>query len=519
MAATRRSFMKPTIRIHQSGKVVSIVNAEIGDSFLAVITGAGLFLDAPCGGNGRCGKCTIRLTPGGEEVKACRTYVSGDADVYMPEEMEMKIAEKGESTHKLTGETSGRFGVAVDIGTTTVVAHLTDLETKARLATASGVNAQRPYGADVISRIQYSAENGHETLTKLIRGQLADLIQKLCDKTGASKDSIHYISIAGNTIMEHFFANLSPVGMGVAPFAPESLFGDDIPAGDDLPVASDAKIYMTPSVASYVGGDITAGMLAAGLEDEQGPCVYLDIGTNGEIAMKVGNKYYCCATAAGPAFEGAEISKGMAAVAGAINHVSWENGKLYYDVIGETEPKGLCGSGLIDALATMLNIGAVDETGRLITPEEATPDVAPYLGKKDGKNAFWFSRESDVYMIADDIRKLQLAKAAIAAGIQTLVHSSGVDEVKLFLLAGGFGSYMDKKSAARIGLFPQSFLPNARTVGNTAGEGAAITLCSEEARKTLTSMRERCEYIELSESAYFMDQYIDQMMFEENPEE
>ncbi len=511
--------MNRTIRIYRSGKLLSTTAAEDGASLLECVTAAGHFLDAPCGGKGRCGKCLVRLTPGGEEVKACRTYVEGDTEIYLPEDMDMKIAESGAGAHEHAYDHEGPLGVAIDIGTTTVVAHLTDIPTKKRLATASGVNAQRPFGADVISRIQYSSENDYMELTRIIRGQIAGLIEDLLKKTGADKEEIKLLSIAGNTIMEHFFAGLDPEGMGVAPFRPVSLFGDCVPAGGDLPIAGDAQIYMAPAVASYVGGDITAGMLASDLEHEQGPAVYLDIGTNGEIAMKVGDIYYCCATAAGPAFEGAEISKGMAAVTGAINHCSWDESGLRYEVIGNTAPKGLCGSGLIDGLALMLTVGAVDGTGRLVTPEEADERVAPYLGKtSEGKNAFFFSREDNVYINGDDVRKLQLAKAAIAAGIDTLMHHAGRDTASAFLLAGGFGSYMNQVSAARIGLFPKSFLPVSRTMGNTAGEGAAIALCSPEARDTLNDMRARCSYIELSESAYFMDRYIDQMMFLEQEE-
>ena len=507
--------MAVKIRIFQDGKVLSRTEGEIGQSLLEVVSKAGHFLDAPCGGNGRCGKCLVRLSPDGEEVKSCRTYVEGDTDIYLPSVMNMKIAETGAGAAHNTEDAHGPFGVAIDIGTTTVVVHLTDLPTKARIATASGVNAQRTYGADVISRIQYCAENGHETLTKLIRGQIADLINQTLKKTGKKPEEIKYVSVAGNTVMEHLFANLSPVTIGVAPFKCLSLFGGELTDVSDLPVAEDAKIYMAPAVASYVGGDITAGMLASDLESIEGTCVYLDIGTNGEIAMKVGNKYYCCATAAGPAFEGAEISKGMAAITGAVNHAEWKDGKLVLHTVGDAEPIGLCGSGLLDVLSIMLNTGVVDETGRLLGKDELEEPVASYAGQKDGKNVFWVSEENDVYMNSDDVRKLQLAKSAISAGIRTLMHHAGVEEVDWFLLAGGFGSYMDKTSGARIGMFPAEFVPVTRTMGNTAGEGAALTLCSEQARKTVEDICARCEYIELSESRYFNDVYIDEMMFPE----
>jgi len=545
--------MTHKIRIYRTGKLTGEIEASSGETLLGLISAAGIFLDAPCGGKGKCGKCLVQLEPAGEQVLACQTRADRNMDVYLPDDMEMRIADagagslletgsrttegsatgssgasaQGRTTEGSTTGSSGasaqgsarearRLGLAVDIGTTTVVAHLTDMDTGERLATASGVNAQRPFGADVISRIQYSADNGHEALTRLIREQLAKLILETCASSGEQSENIIYISIAANTIMEHLAAGYSPVGMGVVPFTTVSLFGNEIPAEADLPVAGDALIYYAPAIDSYVGGDITAGMLAAGLEDMEGPVVYLDIGTNGEIALKTGDKYYCCATAAGPAFEGAEITMGMAAVSGAVNHVEWDGG-LKLSIIGDTKPRGLCGSGLLDALAVLLETGAVDETGRLLSPEEISHEIAARIGTVDKTNVFMLTDDGSVYMSASDIRKLQLAKSAIAAGIQTLLRHVGItqDDVKQFVLAGGFGSFMNQFSAARIGLFPGVFLPVTLTLGNTAGEGAAVALCSPDARERLESMRKSCEYIELSTSPIFNEQFVEQMMFGE----
>jgi len=412
------------------------------------------------------------------------------------------------------------IGAAIDIGTTTVVLHLVDIETGAKLATVSRINAQSPYGADVTARIRYCKQNGHETLTKLIREQIASMITT----------NIEHITIAANTIMQHLVAGYSPVDMGVAPFTPISLFGDVLPAWEGLSVSKNAKIYYTPAISAYVGGDITAGLLAAEFDNISDPAIFLDIGTNGEIVLKHKGIYYCCATAAGPAFEGAEIEMGMAAENGAIDHV-WlssgttrqgdgssvlpasqteqhpcNNGKtdepspcLVYTTIGNATPKGICGSGLLDTLAVLLDMGEVDETGRLLN-----------------KDKFWVDEKHGIYITAEDIRKLQLAKAAIAAGIQVLLHFAGIHEndIKLLALAGGFGSYMDLQSAARIGLFPKILLPVAKSYGNTAGEGAVLALTSEEARTKLESIRNQCEYIELSSIAFFNDRFVDEMSFE-----
>ena len=511
--------MEPKIRLFRGDRLLKESSAKAGDTLLHAVTAAGEFLDAPCGGHGKCGKCLVQLTPGGEKVKACETLVQGDTDIYLPDEMnEMKIAEEGHGAEVSFGGTTGPYGIAVDIGTTTVVAHLTDLPTGRRVATASGVNAQRPFGADVISRIQYCAKNGHEKLTAAIRGQLADLIREDMERAGVKPEQITYMSIAGNTIMQHLFAGYSPVGMGVVPFTPVSLFGEEIPAGEDMPVAPGTMCFMAPCVHSYVGGDITIGMMACNLDEDEGPVVYLDIGTNGEMGLKDGDEWYVCATAAGPAFEGAEITFGMAAVPGAINHARWNGSSLEIDVVGEVPSTGLCGSGLLDVLAVMLDNGVVDEGGRLLGADEMEGPIADYMGTLDGKNVFFADRSTGVCVTSDDVRKLQLAKAAIAAGIQTMMKEADVTEVKSFLLCGGFGSYMDQRSAARIGLFPKEFLPVARTMGNTAGEGAALAVWSEKDRKRVVDLCARCKYIELSTSRTFNDEFIEQMMFETDDE-
>lgn len=531
--------MIPKIRIHRSGKLICETEGVLGESLYSVINSAGTYIDAPCGGAGRCSKCLVRTAPGGDEILACRTLVGGDMDVYLPEEAEMSISEAGatgagassvyappgalpspaiggyENAAAPDPHTGRKFGVAADIGTTTVVVHLTNIATGKRVATASGANAQRPYGADVISRIRYCAENGHETLSNLIRDQLSTLIRHTCEVSGEHARDIGYVSIAGNTVMEHLVAGYSPVGMGTAPFTPVDLFGEEIGAWEGLHASKTAKVFLCPAISSYFGGDAIAGMLAAGLPDDEGPTIFLDIGTNGELAMKYGDKFYCCSTAAGPAFEGAEIAMGMAAVSGAIDHVKWD-GKLQVTVIGNQAPRGICGSGLLDALAVMVEKGAVDETGRLLDADEAGRDVAPHIGKVDGKNVFWLTMGSGgIYISALDVRKLQLAKSAIAAGIRTLIHHAGIgeDRVKSFILAGGFGSYMDKHSAAGIGMFPHSFLPKTLTLGNTAGEGAVLSLCSGSSRDALMDICKHCEYIDLAGNEVFRDQFTEQMFF------
>ena len=510
MSGRKEGRLLARVRIFRDGELLRETQADIGKTVYAAVTGAGVYLDAPCAGTGRCGKCLVRLSPDGEEVKACLTEITGDTDVYLPGSGEMKIA--GDGT-KNDGH-SGPYAAAVDIGTTTVVAYIVDMPSGQPVATAAGVNAQRTYGADVISRIVCCDNEGHEKLTSLIRSQIRDLIAQAAAKAGIAAADVTYLAIAGNTVMQHLYNNDSPVGIGRVPFTPVSLYGTEEEAKPDIGIAPGATEYLAPCIHSYVGGDITAGILASGFSGLEGTWLFIDVGTNGEMALRSGGRMFCCATAAGPAFEGAEISCGMAAVEGAVSYIRFEDGELKYDVVGGGEPRGICGSGLLDALALLLDCGAVDAGGMLLPPDEVEGPIAKYIDEDDDGVVFRIS--GDVCVSATDVRKLQLAKAAIAAGIQTLFSKAGVSSADGLLLAGGFGSYLDPRSAARIGLFPEELLPNVRALGNTAGAGAVMAACSAEAREKIRKITDECEYVELSTDRVFNDQFVMQMMFEED---
>ena len=269
-----------------------------------------------------------------------------------------------------------------------------------------------------------------------------------------------------------------------------------------------------PCVSGYVGGDITAGLMAVGAADAEQPVLFVDVGTNGEMALGDRNGLTCCSTAAGPAFEGASVSCGMAAAPGAIDKVWLEDGPIRCSVLGGGTPMGVCGSGLVDALAVLLKLEVVDETGRLLPADEAPEEFADRL-EGEG-NEVRFQLAGDVWISAGDVRKLQLAKAAVAAGIQTLMEKNDVkeDSLSVFCLAGGFGSYLRPESAAAIGLFPAALLPKLKVVGNSAGAGASAALLSGQARAALRRVTERCTYLELSGMAEFSDAYLENMMFE-----
>lgn len=515
------------LKVIQNGNIQEIPVKE-GLSILANLQDAGLTgLHAPCGGNGTCKQCgahiTGKLKPlGGGESKfadnelllACRWIPEGDCQVILPDTEKLDVLTTGADNIKPCGE---KLGLAIDIGTTTVAVFLYDLSTGEQIAVDSGRNAQRAYGADVISRIQYSAgEGGLERLQKAICDQISVSIDTVCRKAKRSREEIELVSVAGNTVMGHLFDGLSPVAIGVAPFTPESLFGDFRPAEKLLKgLAPDAKIYLCPALAGYVGGDITAGLLSSGAWLEDASCLFIDIGTNGEMGIGDKNGYLCCATAAGPAFEGAEIECGMGGAPGAINKVEYENGEIRFTVLGDGKAEGICGSGLIDALAVMLRCGVIEGNGRMITPDEAPEGLRERLRRgEDGGMRFYLTDK--VYVSAADVRQLQLAKAAIRAGIETLLaqRKEKYSDIKHVLIAGGFGAYMDVKSACGIGLLPPAVLNCTEHVGNSAGAGASLTLDPAQ-RELLREITDKCEYLELSSSALFMEKYIECMVFDE----
>lgn len=468
-------------------------------TLLDALRGAGAELHAPCGGNGSCRRCTVRVTGPlrdlsgalreyrGETVLACRVRPAGAVSVTLPE-----MADERVQLDALTLSAGGEgLGLAADLGTTTVAVYLYDLASGRCIARCGSRNAQCVYGGDVISRIRFAeTPEGLETLTRAIRTQLSAMAVSLCPDLSRLRSA----AVAGNTVMTHLLAGLSPEGIGKAPFTPLSLFGDTRPASEMLPGApADCPLYLCPAVSGYVGGDITAGLAASGAAESAETVLFLDIGTNGEMALGNRDGFLCCAAAAGPAFEGAEISCGSRACEGAICAV---DDALAVRTIGGASAVSLCGSGLIDAAAALLKNGLLDETGRLSGERYDLTDA--------------------VYVTAQDLRRLQLAKAAVRAGIETLLARSGTrsEDVSALLLAGGFGASINPRSAAAIGLLPPALRDKTRLVGNSAGLGAALCL-TERGRGLVRRAAERCRYLELSGARDFDERFVDAMFFDE----
>jgi uncharacterized 2Fe-2S/4Fe-4S cluster protein (DUF4445 family) len=424
--------------------------------------------------------------------------------------------------------TDRRFGIAFDLGTTTVVATLLDLSTGTPVAVESMLNKQQPFGADVITRISATMMDpgALDKLQQLATETLGELALAVCERGGVRPDEVYEVAVAGNATMTHIVLGIDPEPLGVAPFImaarlfPEVLAADLGLAGVVHPRA---RAVVFPSFGAYVGGDITAGLLASGMDRDARVRLFIDIGTNCEIVL--GNRDWLLATAApaGPAFEGAAIRCGMRAADGAIEVVTITADELSLKVIGDVEPQGLCGSGLVDAVTGLVRTGLLDSSGRFIGEAEArvtAPGIADRLtmiGKERVFVLHWrgSGAEDSIYLSQRDVRELQFAKAAIATGWQILLEEAGLTaaDVKQVLLAGSFGSYLSAASAIRIGLVPKVPVPRVVSAGNVAGEGAKMALLSLRERAGGLALLEEVRYVELSDRADFNDRFIEQLPF------
>jgi uncharacterized 2Fe-2S/4Fe-4S cluster protein (DUF4445 family) len=417
---------------------------------------------------------------------------------------------------------SRSLGVGVDIGTTTILCRLVDLDSGLSLGTRAELNAQRGFGADVLSRIVTAEEDGGlAELRDRIRSQIARMIVGLTLDAGVSTEEVASIALAGNTTMLHLLAGVPPGAIARAPFTPAFLAGRMEGAATlGLVRHSGCAAFLLPGVSAYVGADIVAGIAAIRLHEASGNSLYIDLGTNGEIAFGGRDGILCCATAAGPAFEGAGIEKGTGGFEGAIDSVWIEEDSIRCGTIGGRPAVGICGSGLIDALAALLDSGIVDETGRMADAAEADalpPAFGATITQGERGPLAYLDKRHDIYLSQADVRAAQLAKAAIAAGIDTLLHVAGrgLDEVDRLYLAGGFGSFLDVRSATRIGLLPLALADRVVTVGNTAGAGAAAACLSRAALEACSCVVSLCEYVELSGRSDFNAAYVERMAFPE----
>lgn len=427
------------------------------------------------------------------------------------------------------GDTSERrFGIAFDLGTTTVVATLLDLATGTPLAVRSMLNKQQPFGADVITRISATMLDPQALarLTERAHGTLDELAAEVCAEGGAEPGEVYEVALAGNATMTQLALGIDPEPLGVAPFTMSARSMPEVLASDlGLAVHPRARAYVFPALGAYVGGDIVSGMLAAGMDRDKRLRLFIDVGTNCEIVLGNSSGLVSTAAPAGPAFEGAAIRCGMRGADGAIEAVKISDDDVQLQVIGDVEPLGICGSGLVDAIAALVEAGMLDSSGRLLdkaTAHDRVPGLADRLAEVSGERVFvlhWKGAVGDVaesvYLSQRDVRELQFAKAAIATGWRLLVEEIGVvvSDIQQVLLAGSFGSFLSPRSAVRIGLVPDVPVLRIVSAGNVAGEGAKMALLSVRERTGAQTLLEEVHYVELSDRPDFNDRFIEQLAF------
>ena len=466
-----------------------------------VLAAGGFSMQRPCGGRGACGKCAVELrgavsAPNAAELRAgrrlaCQAVLLGNAEVALPDEraMEQIALSAGEAPRTLN-PVPGRFGAAVDVGTTTIALQLYDLKTGACVGASGMCNPQTAVAADVMGRIGAALDGRMEELRAQVVGAIADLLGRACAQARLPEERVDALVVTGNTTMLYLLTGRNPESLSHAPFEADCLFD----AEADL---LGCRAYLPPCMNAFVGADISCAVLSAGQCAENGVSLLCDVGTNGEIALWKDGVLHVSSTAAGPAFEGAGVSCGCGSVRGAIDRVWLGADGVEAGVIGGGAAVGVCGSGLIDAIAAFLNAGEIDETG-------ATE--ADRLELRDG-----------VALLPRDVRAVQLAKAAIAAGIETLLEAAGasVAEVETLYIAGGFGSHLNVESAARIGLIPGALASKVKVLGNAALAGAAQLLLNRDTLRDVREIARRARHVNLGGNPRFNEHYMDQMFFPE----
>ena len=497
--------------------IVHIVNtdkkieAEDGANLLSVIQSSKHELDAPCGGKGQCGKCKVLVD--GVEVLACQTVVDKDMAIKLPDKADNAILTEG-IVATTTPDGTNKYVLAFDIGTTTVVAYLMNGETGEQLSTASVLNPQTTYGGDVIARVQYQTTNGGTELRDCIRAAMQNLAKEAAAKAGISTDDITLVSMVGNTAMHHLMMGIDPKSLTTPPYMPTVYDCISTPLNEILPMFKKGEFRALPNIAGFVGADTVGCMLATRFDKFEKNVLMIDIGTNGEMVIGNKDRRICCSTAAGPAFEGARISMGMRGATGAIDHAEWKDDHLEYHIIGEkAKAVGICGSGVLDLIAALMDGGIINWRGKLSTNTSFT-----YTDESSGVERsmnYYQVPGTDVRLTQQDVREIQLAKSAIRSGIDLLIKGLGIntDDVDEVLLAGAFGNYMSPKAACRIGMIPPELLPKIKSIGNAAGEGSKLAALNKAEFDYSQSLHDGVEFLELASLPEFMSLYGENLNF------
>ena len=483
-----------------------IYEANENDLLLDVISKNVEHFSAPCGGKKLCKKCLVKLIKGqvggvvpdeNGYILSCQARVQSDLILEMEDLVGGGLSEFIE--YDVLSEKEG-LGIILDIGTTTVAACLIDLKNGKTLEKLSALNPQSKFGADVLSRIQSSSEGKLKELQSSILNETEDIILKLSEGKKVSE-----MVIGANTTMLHLFLGIDPKSIGVSPFVPV-FTSTQVVKGKSLGLSAE-NVRLLPSASAYIGSDITAGILSCGMNNTYATKLFVDIGTNGEVVLAHKGNIYATSTAAGPALEGACIEWGIGGIPGAIDKVEIIDNQLKIHTIENKIPIGICGSGLIDIISILLDENMLDETGAW------NDDCDSFLQSKKVDDKIYLT--NDIYLSQKDIRQFQLAKAAISAGIKTLLREYNIsfNQVETTYIAGGLGYFMNLENAIKTGLIPKELFSSLQTVGNTCLSGARLCLCDDENQRMIEYVSENISIVDLSLSVIFQEEFIDNIGF------
>ena len=420
--------------------------------------------------------------------------------------------------------TAAMYGVAIDIGTTTVVCSLVDMMSGEELATSSMINAQKTFGLDVLTRITYELENPEDGVAKLqkaIVSSINDMITDACVKAGVSRESIYEMTVGANCTMMHMLLGIDATPIGKAPYAPMMVKARDIPAAEiGLRAACGARLYCLPSVSAYIGADIVAGAYVCGLREEEGNVLFIDIGTNGEIALSNHGRLLCCSCAAGPALEGMNISSGMRAAEGAIEDVRITEDGIELKVIGDEEAGGICGSGILAVVKELLKCGLVRKNGAFIKKEKLDDDDYrnSMIRVNEGKREFIMCEKPEELLITQgDVRQVQLAKGAILSGFIALLNKAGIDmsDLDKVMIAGQFGAHLSADSMTGTGILPAEVEDKLVYVGNSSKTGAYMALMSSKVKREMEDLAHYMDYMELGATEGYERLFSECLIFPE----
>lgn len=540
----------PVVTFFPNERAIDVAN---GTTLLAAARQAGIVLESPCNGIGTCGKCRVQIIGDREQIEvkgshhlstaeeidgwvlACQAYVHGDVRVQLP----METADRGwrilSEGHAITvpiepyitkqydtkddvtvivagkhtlgtepGDTTAqRYGVVVDIGTTTLVASLVNLITGEESTSASALNPQSLHAQDVLSRISLaSTAEGMALLYQEVIAQINALIADTAQQAGVQQSAIYEVIFSGNTCMLHLATNTDPTTLGKYPYTSQIAGGEYRRATEhNLAIAPFGIIYLPPIISGFVGADITSGVLASQLQRRPGVTLFVDIGTNGEMVLGHDGALTATSTAAGPAFEGMNITFGMRAGTGAIETFQIDNdGNIELATIGNVAATGICGSGLLDIVGELVDHGVINAAGRFIKPESASlpAPLTERLQHVEGKLAFFIT--DSIYLSQKDIRQVQLAKGAIRAGIEFLLRQVSVTaaEVDEVLIAGSFGYHLRAQSLLQLGLLPKEFAGKIKFLGNTSKTGGQALLLNADCRSEMAELVRQVATLELA---------------------